>query len=95
MLNQFIPKKQWLDNNGIHINAHGGGFLTHKGVTYWFGEHKIAGSAGNRAYVGVHCYSSKDYYNWEDKGIALQVSDDPSSDITRGCPRATQGHLQR
>jgi len=35
--------------------------------------------------VGVHCYASQDLYNWEDMGIALPVSDDPESDITRGC----------
>ena len=28
---------------------------------------------GNYAQVGVHCYSSKDLYNWKDEGIALKV----------------------
>ncbi len=84
MLNQFNSGMQWPDNNGVHINAHGGGILTHEGIYYWFGEHKIAGRAGNRAYVGVHCYRSRDLYNWEDKGVALAVSEDPSSDITKG-----------
>lgn len=75
----------WLDNNGVHINAHGGGVLFHVGVYYWFGEHKIAGEAGNVAHVGVHVYSSRDLYNWTDEGIALAVSDDPQSPIRRGC----------
>lgn len=75
----------WPDNNGVHINAHGGGVLFHDGVYYWYGEHKIAGGAGNVAHVGVHVYSSRDLLNWTDAGIALKVSDDPASDITKEC----------
>jgi beta-xylosidase len=82
---EFIPDTVWPDNNGVHINAHGGGVLDHEGVYYWFGEHKIAGRRGNSAQVGVHCYSSKDLYNWTDEGIALAVSEDPQSEIVRGC----------
>jgi hypothetical protein len=85
MLTQFTPGALWPDDKGIHINAHGGGFLYHEGVYYWFGEHKIAGRAGNQAHVGVHCYASRDLYNWEDQGIVLPVSDNPDSDIVRGC----------
>jgi beta-xylosidase len=81
----FTPGKIWSDNFGTHINAHGGGLLIDEGVFYWFGEHKIAGEAGNAAHVGVHCYSSTDLYNWTDAGIALAVSDDPASEITDGC----------
>ncbi len=81
----FNPGKIWKDDNGVHINAHGGGILNHKRIYYWFGEHKVAGKKGNSAQVGVHCYSSKDLYNWKDEGIALAVSDDPASDITKGC----------
>ena len=33
----------------------------------------------------MHVYSSKDLYDWKDEGIALRVSDDPKSDITKGC----------
>jgi beta-xylosidase len=81
----FHPGELWPDNNGVHINAHGGGVLFHAGTYYWFGEHKIEGEAGNAAHVGVHVYSSRDLYNWKDEGIALPISDDPKSDITRGC----------
>lgn len=81
----FRPGELWPDNNGVHINAHGGGVLFHEDVYYWFGEHKIEGEAGNKAQVGVHVYSSRDLYNWKDEGIALAVSDDPASPITRGC----------
>jgi beta-xylosidase len=81
----FSPGEIWPDNNGVAINAHGAGLLHHAGIYYWFGEHKIAGREGNRAHVGVHAYSSRDLCNWQDEGIALAVSDDPASDIARGC----------
>ncbi|RZK47583.1 MAG: beta-glucanase, partial [Pedobacter sp.] len=80
----FEPGKIWKDDKGVHINAHGGGIIFHKGLYYWFGEHKIAGPRGNSAQVGVHAYSSRDLYNWKDEGIALQVSEDPTSDIVKG-----------
>lgn len=81
----FTSGKPWKDNKGVHLNAHGGGLLYLKGTYYWYGEHKVEGKEGNTAQVGVHCYSSKDLYNWVDEGIALKVSDDPHSDIQRGC----------
>lgn len=81
----FRPGAVWPDNQRVHINAHGGGVLFHEGVYYWFGEHKIAGEAGNVAHVGVHVYSSTDLYNWKDEGIALAVSSDPNSQIAKGC----------
>lgn len=52
------PGELWLDNEGNHINAHGGGMLYHNGTYYWFGEHK--GEDTNSAMVGVMCYSSQD-----------------------------------
>lgn len=81
----FKPGQIWTDNNGVHINAHGGGILLHNDTYYWFGEHKTEGKAGNKANVGVHCYSSKDLYNWKDEGIALAVTDDSTSLIVKGC----------
>lgn len=81
----FHPGKIWKDNNGVHINAHGGGMLYHEGTYYWFGEHKVKGRKGNKAQVGVHCYSSTDLYNWKDKGIALRVKEDTSSLLEKGC----------
>jgi glycosyl hydrolase family 43 len=78
------PGEVWPDTNGVHINAHGGGVLYHEGLYYWFGEHKIEGRAGNRAMVGVHCYSSSDLGQWTDEGIALEVSEDPNSEIVKG-----------
>ncbi|MBW6537306.1 MAG: glycoside hydrolase family 43 protein [Mariniphaga sp.] len=79
------PGELWPDNNGVHINAHGGGVLFHEGTYYWFGEHKIEGKKGNQAWVGVHCYSSQNLTEWKDEGIALPVSKDPESPIVEGC----------
>ena len=81
----ITPGEIWADNQGIHINAHGGGVMEHQGTYYWYGEHKIEGKLGNTAQVGVHCYSSNDLYNWKDEGIVLSVSDDPASPIAKGC----------
>lgn len=83
--NVFISGEKWKDTNGVHINAHGGGMLFHEGIYYWFGEHKIEGKEGNRAQVGIHCYSSEDLYNWKDEGIVLNVMPEGSnSDIEKG-----------
>jgi len=81
----FKPGEIWPDNNGIHINAHGGGMLFYDGRYYWFGEHKTEGRAGNKANVGVHCYSSDDLYHWKDEGICFRVSEDTTSLIVKGC----------
>src|SRR4030042_1169447 len=86
MYSSFHPGEVWYDTDSIPINAHGGGILYYEDMYYWFGEHKIEGTAGNRAQVGVHCYSSKDLYNWKNEGIALPVvENDPDQDIARGC----------
>lgn len=81
----FHPGEVWKDDHGVAINAHGGGLLLHGDRYYWFGEHKVAGEAGNTAQVGVHVYSSSDLYSWRDDGIALKVTEDDGSDIVRGC----------
>lgn len=81
----FKPGQIWTDTDGKHINAHGGGVLYHKGRYYWFGEHKVGGRDGNKAMVGVSCYSSADLYNWKNEGIALPVAAENSgADIEKG-----------
>lgn len=83
-LTSFTPGEIWLDNRGIHINAHGGGLLYREGTYYWYGEHK--GENTNAAMVGITCYSSKDLMNWTYEGVVMPVViDDDSSDITAGC----------
>src|SRR5271157_5353689 len=81
----FRPGHLWSDNHGVHINAHGGGILLYEGTFFWFGQHMVEGPAGNSAQVGVHVFSSKDLYHWKDEGISLPVSEDPKSDIAKGC----------
>lgn len=81
----FKPGEVWPDEQEKHINAHGGGILYYEGKYYWFGEHKTQGRGGNTAMVGVGCYSSENLYDWKNEGIALAVSDDPTSDIVKGC----------
>ncbi len=75
----------WPDNNGVHINAHGGGVIVHEGRFWWYGEHKIDGKAGNNAHgAAVHVYSSKDLVHWQDEGAALTCSADHESPIADG-----------
>lgn len=80
---EIHPGALWPDEDGVHINAHGGGILWHKGRYYWFGEHKC--DTTSSAMVGVTCYSSRDLVQWKNEGVALSVEDDPTSPITRGC----------
>jgi hypothetical protein len=84
-LTGFYPGSIWSDNNGVHLNAHGGGILIFNDTYYWFGEHKTEGKEGNLANVGVHVYSSKNLTEWKDEGIALSVSEDTSSLLVKGC----------
>jgi hypothetical protein len=83
----FTPGKDWLDNNGVHINAHGGNVIYFKKTYYWYGEHKIEGkSEAQFADAGVHCYSSKDLMNWKDEGIVLPVNyADTTAELAYGC----------
>ncbi len=82
--NSFEPGNIWLDNKGVHINAHGGGVLIFNKTYYWFGEHKTEGEAGNVSNVGVHVYSSKNLTSWKDEGIALSMDDDTTSLLVKG-----------
>jgi len=81
----FVPGAIWPDNQGVHINAHGGGIIHTNGRYYWFGEYKTGGPEGNTAMVGVSCYSSENLYEWKNEGIVLSVSDDTTSVIRKSC----------
>ena len=81
----FSPGSIWTDNNGVHINAHGGGILIYNDTYYWFGEHKTEGEEGNLANIGVHVYSTKNLSEWRDEGIALAVHKDTTSLLVKGC----------
>jgi beta-galactosidase len=58
--NSFKPGGQWLDEDGVHIDAHGGNILYVDSLKtfYWYGEHRGTPQ-------GVSCYSSSDLYNWK------------------------------
>ena len=73
----------WPDDQGQHINAHGGGVMKYGDTYYWFGEHKSDHTSD--ALVGVTCYASKDLVNWRNCGVALSVTDERGHDIERGC----------
>ena len=79
-MGSFTPGEKWVDTDGRHINAHGGGIMYHNGTYYWYGEYKgdytyRSPGVGWECYRaesgGVSCYSSKDLYNWKFEGIAL------------------------
>lgn len=74
----------WADTEGTHINAHGAGMLYYDNTYYWVGEHKVAGGRGNKSWVGVRIYSSKDLYNWKNEGVALKVVKDTTSKLQQG-----------
>lgn len=57
----------WPDNQGVHVNAHGGGVLYHKGTYYWYGENKS--DTTSSAMVGIMCYSSRNLYDWKKKEL--------------------------
>lgn len=79
----FTPGAIWRDDQGNHINAHGGGIIHHEGTYYWYGEHRP--NSGFITEEGVTCYSSKDLYNWKNEGVVLKVSEDENSPIVKGC----------
>lgn len=79
----IVPGKIWRDTDGNVINAHGGGILFREGVYYWFGEHRP--KSGFVTEKGINCYSSTDLYHWKYEGISLAVSEEPGSDIEKGC----------
>jgi len=72
------------DTDSVHINAHGAGMLYVDDTYYWVGEHKVAGGRGNKSWVGVRMYSSKDLYNWKNEGVALKVVKDTTSKLQEG-----------
>src|SRR5664280_3264668 len=81
----FKPGQIWPDNEGRHINAHGGGIVFFNDTYYWFGEYRLARSEKDKSRYGVSCYSSKDLMNWKNEGLALKVINDTASILNPGC----------
>lgn len=83
MYQAFHPGQVWLDTNGNRIQAHGGSVMYIDGTYYWYGENKEKTTGKDDIWHwGVRCYTSKDLYNWEDKGLIIEpCPDDPSSSL--------------
>lgn len=83
MYDAFYPGKIWLDTNGNRIQAHGGSVMYIDGTYYWYGENKEKTTGDTDVWTwGVRCYTSKDLYNWEDKGLIIQPDlDHPKSSL--------------
>lgn len=76
MYNSIKPGQVWLDTNGKPIQAHGFSvfYNEEEKLYYWYGENKEKTKGGffNKIWHwGVRCYTSRDLYNWEDKGLII------------------------
>ena len=72
MYDAFYPGKTWLDTEGKRIKAHGGSVMYIDGTYYWYGENKEKTTGKDEIWHwGVRCYTSKDLYNWEDRGLII------------------------
>ncbi|MDC7286609.1 family 43 glycosylhydrolase [Blautia schinkii] len=73
MYDSFHPGQVWLDTKGERIQAHGGSVMYVDGIYYWYGENKEKTTGIDDTWTwGVRCYTSRDLYNWEDKGLIIQ-----------------------
>ncbi|MDD5727111.1 MAG: glycoside hydrolase family 43 protein [Victivallales bacterium] len=88
MLKEYINGELYLDNKGIHINAHGAGFIRVKDTWYWYGDHKLVAPWQQNAQCGVHLYTSKDLLNWTDCGFAFDIRNGINEYLKPGCVMA-------
>lgn len=82
----ITPEALWLDDQGNHINAHGGGILKQGDTYYWYGEYYPKRDATVPPYkpapLGtgqrfISCYSSQDLANWKFCNLVVKA-DDPA-----------------
>ena len=76
----FQPGQSWPDQDGNHIQAHGGGILKIKKNYFWYGEQRGKGLDPKFRYVS--CYSSKDLLNWNFRGNVVKML--PPDSLTAG-----------
>ena len=79
MYNSIKPGQVWLDTNGKPVQAHGFSvFYNQSDRLYcWYGENKeFSKPFGTVWHWGVRCYTSKDLYNWEDRGLIIPPEPD-------------------
>jgi hypothetical protein len=82
MYTSIKPGKPWLDTKGKRIQAHGFSVFYNKAdkLYYWYGENKeYTKPFGTVWHWGVRCYTSKDLYNWEDRGLIIPPEPDDLS----------------
>ena len=94
------PGSIFSDTRGAPINAHGGGFLFHRGTYDWYGEiksgetHLPASNAdwgGTRVdLVGISCYSSSDLLTSDDPHHVCTATTSPS--VRRSCTTSEGGN---
>ena len=76
----FEPGAVWPDDQGQHIQAHGGGVIRLGDTYYWFGEDRA--QTNGRGWRCVSCYSSKDLAHWTHRGQVFRARQLP--EFTRG-----------
>jgi hypothetical protein len=69
----IIPGALWPDQNGHHIQAHGGGVIRIGNLYFWYGEERARGLDTNFRYVS--CYSSRDLIHWTFRGDVAKLAD--------------------
>jgi hypothetical protein len=67
------PTAVWPDNNGKHVEAHGGGIIKVDKTYYWFGEDRSKANDPERRYVA--CYASEDLVHWTFKNQVIKTAD--------------------
>ncbi|MDB5279636.1 MAG: ricin lectin [Ferruginibacter sp.] len=68
----ILPREVWPDEEGNHIQAHGGGIIRLDKTYYWYGEERRPGLDTNHRYVS--CYSSEDLMNWKFRGDVIALT---------------------
>ncbi len=79
MYDTIHPGKKWLDTEGNPIQAHGFSvFYDEASKEYlWLGENKEKTRIGGTVWHwGVRLYASRDFYNWENRGIIIPPEPD-------------------
>jgi Glycosyl hydrolases family 43 len=69
----IYPGEIWPDQNGNHVQVHGGGIIKINETYYWYGEQRRLGLDSNKRYVS--CYTSKNLISWTFNKDVLQLTD--------------------
>jgi hypothetical protein len=75
------PGEIWPDDQGRHVQAHGGGIILSGGTYYWFGEDRSLGLDPAKRYVA--CYASRDLAHWKFCRRVLELGDPENLGPTR------------